>query len=54
MTIIEKTPDQLLADSIMRQALEAAVRKIETLSGNPSYEQAWKIAVRAIRSLKPD
>ena len=51
--IIEKSPEQLVREDLIRQTLEAAIRRIEGLDGNYAYIQAWKVAIRAIRSLLP-
>ena len=40
-------------DDIVRRSLEEAAVKVERLSGNQTYTQAWKIAARMIRSMKP-
>lgn len=52
--MFEKTPAQLERESIERQALEAAAKKLEQEAGNNLYMQAWKRAARIVRSLKPD
>ena len=52
--ITEKSPEQLVQEDIIRQTLEAAVKRIEEQSGNSTYRQAWKKAIQAIMSLKPD
>ena len=44
----------LAREQIERQTLERAAVKIEGLAGNPTYSQAWRLAARAIRSLKRD
>lgn len=44
----------LMRESIERITLERAARQIERLSGNSTYAQAWRIAARAVRSLKVD
>ena len=49
-----KTADQLERESVERQALEVAAKRIEAEAGNPVYMTAWKRAARIIRSLKPD
>lgn len=49
--IIEKPLEQLAKEDLIRQALEAAARRIEGLDGNQTYQQAWKIAARSIRSM---
>lgn len=54
MTIEEQPPEKLSVDNITRQVIEAAAKKIESMNGNPTYEQAWRLAVRAIRAMKPD
>lgn len=50
----EKTGDQLARESIERQALEAAAKRIEQQAGNTLYLKAWKRAAQIVRSLKPD
>ena len=50
----EKTPDQLERESVERQALEFAAKRLEAEAGNPVYMTAWRRAARIVRSLKPD
>lgn len=38
--------------AIRNEALEAAARRIEQLSGNDVYERAWKAAARHVRKMK--
>lgn len=54
MTIEEKAPEKLSIDSITRQVLEAAAKRIEALSGGDAYQKAWLVATRAIRAMKPE
>lgn len=54
MTIIEKTPEQLAREDLIRQTLEAAAKRIEKESANPTYMRAWELAARMVRSLLPD
>lgn len=54
MIVFEKTPNQLERESIERQALEAAAKRIEEEAGNSVYVAAWRRAARIVRSLKPD
>lgn len=51
--VIPKTFEQLAREDVERQALEAAARKIEALSGNEIYQRAWRKAAHVIRSEKP-
>jgi hypothetical protein len=51
--IFTKTAEQLVREDVERQALEAAASKVELLSGNSTYTQAWKTAAKLIRSMKP-
>lgn len=48
-----KPYERLAAEDIERATLEAAALKIEALAGNPTYRQAWRIAARVVRSMKP-
>jgi len=52
--IILKPAEQLAREDLIRQTLEAAARRLECLTGNPTYQQAWRIASRAIRSMPLD
>lgn len=38
----------------VREALETAAKEIERRHGNPMYQAAFRIAIRIIRSHKPD
>jgi hypothetical protein len=49
--ITQKSIEQLEREDLIRQTLEAAARRLEGLTGNPTYQQAWKIAARSIRSM---
>jgi len=49
--ITTKSPDQLAREDLIRQVIEAVARRIEGLDGNSTYQQAWKIAARSIRSM---
>jgi hypothetical protein len=49
--IIAKSAEQLAREDLIRQTLEAAARRLECLTGNPTYQQAWRIAARSIRSM---
>ena len=51
MTIEEKSPEILLREDAVRQAVEAAAKRIEELDGNPLYQKAWKTAAKAVRAL---
>lgn len=51
--ICEKPADQLAREEVERNALERAAIAIEAREGNAVYRQAWKIAARIVRSLKP-
>jgi hypothetical protein len=46
--------NQLERDDVERKALERAAKIIESLEGNPTYTQAWRLAARAVRRAKPD
>lgn len=50
----DKTPEQLAREDIERRALEKAACITESLQGNPTYSQAWRLAARAIRGAKPN
>jgi hypothetical protein len=52
--ITEKTSEELSRENIIRQTLEAAAKRVEEQKGNPTYRQAWKIAIRAILGLRPE
>lgn len=45
---------QLERDDIERKTFERAAKIIESLEGNPTYTQAWRLAARAVRRAKPD
>ena len=51
---VEKTSQQLERESIERQALEAAAKRVEGYHGNPVYRKAWEKAAKIIRAMKPD
>jgi len=61
MTMLEPGPagmsfttiTKLEREDIERRALERAAKIVESLGGNPTYSQAWRIAARAIRKAKP-
>lgn len=50
----EQTPQRTIdlerADAA-RKALDEAVKRIEKLDGNDLYQKAWKVAVRAVKSV---
>jgi hypothetical protein len=52
MNVIQKPPEQLEREDLIRQTLDEAIRRIEQLDGNPIYQKAWKVAVAAVRALK--
>lgn len=62
MNTIEQTPPpvsfttiaEIERENIERKTLEKAALIIESLEGNPTYSQAWRLAARAIRRAKPD
>jgi hypothetical protein len=54
MTIIEKSPEQLAREDLIRQTLELAAKRIEKESGNPTYMRAWELAARMVRGLLGD
>lgn len=39
-------------EDIVRQVLAEAERRILALDGNPTYRQAWKIAVKTLHGMK--
>lgn len=49
----QKSPFQLLMEDVKRRALEDAAKKIDALAGNDAYTQAWKVAARVVREMKP-
>lgn len=52
MTIVEKPPEQLAKEDLIRQTLEAVARRLETFSCSPGYQKAFKKAVRLIREME--
>jgi hypothetical protein len=38
---------------LVRQTLEEAARRIQSIHGNPTYRRAWDIAAQKIRLMKP-
>ena len=52
--IIDKPPEQLAREDLIRQTLEAAAARLERESGNSTYMTAWAKAARMIRGLLPD
>jgi len=62
MTMLDHAPEavsfttitKLEREDIERRALERAAKIVESLEGNPTYAQAWRLAARAIRRSKPD
>jgi hypothetical protein len=54
MTIIEKSPEQLAREDLIRQTLGAAAKRIERESGNSTYMRAWEIAAKWVRELADD
>lgn len=62
MTMLDHAPagisfttiTKLEREDIERRTLEKAAKIIESLDGNPTYTQAWRLAARAIRRAKPD
>ena len=51
--LCSKSKEQLEREHVVREALEAAARKVESLTGATGYEYAWKRAAREIRAMKP-
>lgn len=49
--IKDKPPEQLAREDLIRQILEAAAKRIEKESGNPTYKRAWQLAARMVRGL---
>lgn len=47
----EKPADQLAREEMVRKTVEEAIKRIEQLDGNEVYQKAWKVAVRAVRSI---
>lgn len=52
--MITKPAEQLAREDMIRQTLEAAARRLEHLTGNATYKQAWRVAARSIRSMSLD
>lgn len=54
LTLIDKSPEQLEREEIIRTALETAASKIEGQAHeSEAYQKAFKTAARIVRSLKP-
>lgn len=53
---IQITPflERIAEDHVARVTLERAAKAVESLEGNAVYTQAWRLAARAIRRMKPD
>jgi len=47
-----KRLSDLEREDIMRQVLDEAERRILALDGNPTYRQAWKIAIKTLHGMK--
>lgn len=54
MTLIQKNPDQLIKEDLIRQTLEGAALFLETRDTNKLYKAAWKSAARLLRSHQRD
>lgn len=52
LVLIEKTPEQLEREDLVRQALDAAANELERRSTNELYAKAFKAAAKIIRSMK--
>lgn len=48
-----RTLSDIERDDIVRLTLNEAERRITTQAGNELYRQAWKVAVRILRGMKP-
>lgn len=48
-----RTLEDIERDYIVRQTLEEAERRIVQQAGNTLYRQAWKVAIRILRGMKP-
>lgn len=40
-------------DEIVRQTLEEAAKRLQSINGNPTYKRAWEIAAQKLRLMKP-
>lgn len=49
---MNKSPEQLAKEDLVRQTLEEAASRLETRAGNEIYTKAWRAAAKFIRSLK--
>lgn len=52
LTLIEKSPDQLAKEDLVRQALDAAASELERRSTNELYAKAFRAAAKIVRSMK--
>lgn len=53
MTIIEKPPEQLAKEDLIRQTLDEVIWKLETFSCGTAYRKAFDRAMKLIREMKP-
>ena len=51
MTIVEKPPEQLAKEDLIRQTLEAAIRRLRGYACSESYRKAFRKAVELIEEL---
>lgn len=52
LTLVEKSPEQLAKEDLVRQALDAAANELERRSTNEMYAKAFKAAAKIVRSMK--
>lgn len=52
LTLVDKSPEQLAKEDLVRQALDAAACELEKRSTNELYAKAFKAAAKIIRSMK--
>ena len=48
-----RTLEDIERDDIVRRTLDEAERRITQQHGNDLYRQAWKVAVKILRGMKP-
>lgn len=48
-----RTLEDIERDEIVRRTLEEAERRLTSQAGNSLYRQAWKVAVKILRGMKP-
>lgn len=52
LTLVEKSPEQLAKEDLVRQTLEAAAVKLETHAVGELYGKAYRSAAKLVRSMK--